>query len=75
MTEAFSEFVWRTFAPGTLVVVAEGPFQVLRGTVAGLDQNERLVVEIMVMSSSVSVKVDPRGVYLDDAAELPPVMH
>jgi transcription antitermination factor NusG len=74
-TELFSEFVWRTFVPGTSVVVAEGPLQGLRGTVVGLDQNERLVVEITVMSSSVSVKCDPTGVYLDDAAEPRLVMH
>jgi len=75
MTEGLMGFVWRTFSPGTSVVVGEGPLQGLHGTVVGLADDERLIIELAFTTSSVAVEFDPTGLYVDDGGERPVTMH
>ena len=75
MTEGLMGFVSSTFSPGTSVVVGEGPLQGLHGTVVGLADDERVIIELSFMTSSVAMAFDPTGLYVDDVGERPVVMH
>lgn len=75
MTEGLMGFVWRNFSPGTSVVVGEGPLQGLHGTVVGLADDERLIIELSFTTSSVAMEFDPTGLYVDEAGERPVTMH
>ena len=57
-----AEFVWTIFEPGTSVVLDEGPLAGLRGTVLGVDENQRLIVSVALLRGVIPVAVDPSGV-------------
>ena len=75
MTDGLMGFVWRTFSPGTSVVVGEGPLQGLHGTVVGLAEDERLIIELSFTTRSVAMAFDPTGLYVDEGGEPPVTMH
>jgi hypothetical protein len=65
MIEGFSELAWRTLAPGTPVVVGEGPLQGLRGTILGMYENGRVIVAVTLLRTEPPVELDPTEIYVD----------
>jgi len=65
MIEGFSEVAWRRLTPGTPVVVGEGPLQGLRGTILGMYENGRVMVEVTLLRTEPPVELDPADIYLD----------
>jgi len=54
-------------ACGTPIVVGDGPLQGVRGTVLGLDGNDRLIVALMLLRGLIAVTIDPGLVEIDTA--------
>jgi hypothetical protein len=65
MIESFSEFAWRRLAPGTPVVVGEGPLQGLRGTILGMYENGRVIVAVTLLRTEPPVELDPTDIYVE----------
>jgi hypothetical protein len=63
--EGFPEFVWRRIAPGTPVVVGEGPLQGLRGTILGMYENGRVIVAVTLLRTVAPVEFDPADICFD----------
>jgi transcription antitermination factor NusG len=53
------ELLWRTYQPGSAVMVDEGPLEGLSGTVVAVDEKRRLIVMFALMPGVVPVTLDP----------------
>jgi hypothetical protein len=74
MTEGFSQFTWRTLAPGTPVMVGDGPLQGLRGTILGTYENGRVIVAVTLLRSEPPVELDPTEICVDAGVSEPPLL-
>ena len=59
------ESLWRTYQPGSAVMVDEGPLEGLSGTVVAVDENRRLIVMFALMPGVVPVTLDPTAVHVE----------
>jgi transcription antitermination factor NusG len=65
MTEPSWYFVRPLFEAGMTVVVGEGPFQGLRATVLGADQDDHLIVQVALLQGFAPVALDASQVSVD----------
>ena len=70
MTEGYSEFEDRSLEPGTQVVVEDGPLFGVRGTVLGIDEDDRVIVSVLLLRGVMAFAIDAAAVRIE--AQIPP---
>ena len=70
MTATDSEFEWRSLEPGTQIVVEDGPLYGVRGTVLGVDEDDRVIVSVLLLRGVMAFAIDAAAVRIE--GQMPP---
>jgi transcription antitermination factor NusG len=70
VTATYSEFEDRSLEPGTQVVVEDGALYGVRGTVLGVDEDDRVIVSVMLLRGVMAFAIDAAAVRIE--GQIPP---
>jgi len=70
VTATDSEFEWRSLEPGTQIVVEDGPLYGVRGTVLGVDEEDRVIVSVLLLRGVMAFAIDAAAVRIE--GQMPP---
>jgi transcription antitermination factor NusG len=70
VTATDSEFEWRSLEPGTQIVVEDGPLYGVRGTVLGVDEDDRVIVSVLLLRGVMAFAIDAAAVRIE--GQMPP---
>jgi len=65
VTATDSDFEWRSLEPGTQIVVEDGPLYGVRGTVLGVDGDDRVIVSVLLLRGAMAFAIDAAAVRVD----------
>jgi hypothetical protein len=65
VTATDSDFEWRSLEPGTQIVVEDGLLYGVRGTVLGVDADDRVIVSVLLLRGAMAFAIDAAAVRVE----------